>query len=246
MPTHDWSAARARPHRRAPPRAPRRSRSRSRDAPPDGVAPFDEPMPDAAARRPHRARACRLRVLDEGRRAHLQHRRRGPRQLQRRQRHPRVQDARRGRRQLRRRRAARVRLGHDGRRPARSRWCASSRARSPTARWPTRPSIPTSCSCASTADSSWCCRDAIPGLRIEGKPQCHIVAIAKEEGVPAASVGCALSRVRTGMPPTEMTCAIPARQLPGIVGVDPAQRGRRRRRREVRRRRRAAASPRPA
>ena len=43
--------------------------------------------------------------------------------------------------------------------------------------------------------------DAIPGLRIEGKPQCHIVAIAKEEGVPAASVGCALSRVRTGMPP---------------------------------------------
>ena len=52
--------------------------------------------------------------------------------------------------------------------------------------------------------------DAIPGLRIEGKPQCHIVAIAKEEGVPAASVGCALSRVRTGMPPTEMTCAIPA------------------------------------
>ena len=31
--------------------------------------------------------------------------------------------------------------------------------------------------------------DAIPGLRIEGKPQCHIVAIAKEEGVPAASVG---------------------------------------------------------
>ena len=41
--------------------------------------------------------------------------------------------------------------------------------------------------------------DAMPGLRIEGKPQCHIVAIAKEEGEPAASVGCALSRVRTGM-----------------------------------------------
>src|SRR5436189_3573435 len=31
--------------------------------------------------------------------------------------------------------------------------------------------------------------DAIPGLRIEGKPQCHIVAVAKEAGVPAASVG---------------------------------------------------------
>ncbi len=59
--------------------------------------------------------------------------------------------------------------------------------------------------------------DAIPGLRIEGKPQCHIVAVAKEEGVPAASVGCALSRVRTGMPPTEMTCALPASLLPNIV-----------------------------
>jgi uncharacterized protein (DUF169 family) len=59
--------------------------------------------------------------------------------------------------------------------------------------------------------------DAIPNLRIEGKPQCHIVALAKEEGVPAASVGCALSRVRTGMSPTEMTCAIPAAQLADIV-----------------------------
>ena len=59
--------------------------------------------------------------------------------------------------------------------------------------------------------------DAIPGLRIEGKPQCHIIAIAKEERVPAASVGCALSRVRTGMPPTEMTCALPASQLPEIL-----------------------------
>ena len=59
--------------------------------------------------------------------------------------------------------------------------------------------------------------DAIPGLRIEGKPQCHIVAVAKEQGELAASVGCALSRVRTGMPPTEMTCAIPAPQLAEIV-----------------------------
>jgi uncharacterized protein (DUF169 family) len=59
--------------------------------------------------------------------------------------------------------------------------------------------------------------DAIPGLRIEGKPQCHIVALAKEKQIPAASVGCALSRVRTGMPPTEMTCALPAAQLPDIV-----------------------------
>ena len=59
--------------------------------------------------------------------------------------------------------------------------------------------------------------DAVPGLRIEGKPQCHIVAIAKEDGVPAASVGCALSRVRTGMSVTEMTCAIPASKLGEVV-----------------------------
>jgi len=61
--------------------------------------------------------------------------------------------------------------------------------------------------------------DAIPGLRIEGKPQCHIVAIAKEEGEIAASVGCALSRVRTGMSANEMTCAIPGRQLPDLLGT---------------------------
>ncbi|MSO36919.1 MAG: hypothetical protein EXQ69_01565 [Acidimicrobiia bacterium] len=59
--------------------------------------------------------------------------------------------------------------------------------------------------------------DAIPGLRIEGKPQCHIVAIAKEQREIAASVGCALSRVRTGMPATEMTCAIPAEKLGAAI-----------------------------
>jgi uncharacterized protein (DUF169 family) len=59
--------------------------------------------------------------------------------------------------------------------------------------------------------------DALPGLSIEGKPQCHIVAIAKEHGRPAASVGCALSRARTGMTPDEMTCALPAADLPAIV-----------------------------
>lgn len=55
--------------------------------------------------------------------------------------------------------------------------------------------------------------DALPGLRIEGKPQCHIIALAKEHGEVAASVGCALSRARTGMRVEEMTCAIPARKL---------------------------------
>ena len=55
--------------------------------------------------------------------------------------------------------------------------------------------------------------DAWPGLRVEGKPQCHIVAVAKEQGEPIASVGCALSRVRTGMNVAEMTMAIPGSRL---------------------------------
>jgi uncharacterized protein (DUF169 family) len=59
--------------------------------------------------------------------------------------------------------------------------------------------------------------DAIPGLRFEGKPQCHIIAIAKEEQQVAVSVGCMLSRVRTGMPNTEMTCAIPGARLAEVV-----------------------------
>lgn len=61
--------------------------------------------------------------------------------------------------------------------------------------------------------------DSIPGLTIEGKPQCHVVAIAKEHGRAAASVGCALSRARTGMRPEEMTCALPASGLGEIVGA---------------------------
>ena len=59
--------------------------------------------------------------------------------------------------------------------------------------------------------------DALPGLKIEGKPQCHIVAMAKEHGDVAASVGCALSRVRTGMPSTDHTCAIPGERLAEVV-----------------------------
>jgi len=61
--------------------------------------------------------------------------------------------------------------------------------------------------------------DAIPGLRIEGKPQCHIVAIAKEHGEPAASVGCALSRARTGMRPDEMTFAVPGSRLAEVAAA---------------------------
>ena len=59
--------------------------------------------------------------------------------------------------------------------------------------------------------------EALPGLRVEGKPQCHIIAIAKEQGEVAASVGCQLSRVRTGMSNSEMTCAIPAAALGDVV-----------------------------
>jgi uncharacterized protein (DUF169 family) len=59
--------------------------------------------------------------------------------------------------------------------------------------------------------------DAFPDLRFEGKPQCHIIAIAKQQKKVAVSVGCMLSRVRTGMPNTEMTCAIPGENLAEMV-----------------------------
>lgn len=60
-------------------------------------------------------------------------------------------------------------------------------------------------------------RDAFPDLPIEGKPQCHIVALAKERRTPAASVGCALSRARTGMGAEEMTAALPGADLIAVV-----------------------------
>ena len=59
--------------------------------------------------------------------------------------------------------------------------------------------------------------DAWPELRVEGKPQCHIIAIAKEAGEIALSVGCMLSRVRTGMSNNEVTCAIPAVKLGALL-----------------------------
>ena len=59
--------------------------------------------------------------------------------------------------------------------------------------------------------------DAVPELRFEGKPQCHIIAIAKELDQVAVSVGCMLSRVRTGMSSNEMTVAIPGRRLGEVV-----------------------------
>jgi uncharacterized protein (DUF169 family) len=59
--------------------------------------------------------------------------------------------------------------------------------------------------------------DAWPSLRFEGKPQCHIIPIAKEHDQVAVSVGCMLSRVRTGLPNSEMTCAVPAGRLTELV-----------------------------
>ena len=59
--------------------------------------------------------------------------------------------------------------------------------------------------------------DAWPELVIEGKPQCHIVALAKQDARVAASVGCALSRARTGMPATEATAAIPVTLLDPLI-----------------------------
>jgi uncharacterized protein (DUF169 family) len=59
--------------------------------------------------------------------------------------------------------------------------------------------------------------DAEPNLVIEGKPQCHIIPLARERQEVAASVGCVLSRVRTGLPSSEMTCAIPGPRLAEVV-----------------------------
>jgi uncharacterized protein (DUF169 family) len=59
--------------------------------------------------------------------------------------------------------------------------------------------------------------DAVPGLKFEGKPQCHIIPMAKEHNEVAVSVGCMLSRVRTGLSNNEMTCAIPATRLPEVI-----------------------------
>jgi uncharacterized protein (DUF169 family) len=59
--------------------------------------------------------------------------------------------------------------------------------------------------------------DAWPGLCFEGKPQCHIIPIAKESGKIAVSVGCMLSRVRTGMSNNEVTCTIPESRVSELI-----------------------------
>lgn len=68
--------------------------------------------------------------------------------------------------------------------------------------------------------------DAV-AIHLSGKPQCQILPIAIDQGKVALSMGCALSRARTGMGDDELTCAIPPGQLAeivanleGVVGAD--------------------------
>lgn len=61
--------------------------------------------------------------------------------------------------------------------------------------------------------------DACPDIQFEGKPQCHVIPIATEQGKIALSVGCMLSRVRTGMSNNEMTCAIPAARTGEVIAA---------------------------
>lgn len=58
--------------------------------------------------------------------------------------------------------------------------------------------------------------DAI-AVEFSSKPQCQILPRAAERGLVAASMGCALSRARTGMGDDELTCAIPASRLAELV-----------------------------
>jgi uncharacterized protein (DUF169 family) len=52
-----------------------------------------------------------------------------------------------------------------------------------------------------------------------GKPQCQILPRAAEMGVIAASMGCALSRARTGMGDDELTVAVPGDRVDELVGA---------------------------
>lgn len=50
-----------------------------------------------------------------------------------------------------------------------------------------------------------------------GKPQCQILPKAAEQGVIAVSMGCALSRARTGMGDDELTVAVPGHRVAELV-----------------------------
>lgn len=58
--------------------------------------------------------------------------------------------------------------------------------------------------------------DAV-AIEWSGKPQCQILPRAANKGVIAASMGCALSRVRTGMGDDELTIAVPGARAAELV-----------------------------
>ena len=58
--------------------------------------------------------------------------------------------------------------------------------------------------------------DAV-AVEFSGKPQCQILPRAAEGGTIAASMGCALSRARTGMAEDELTCAVPGSRVSELV-----------------------------
>ena len=60
--------------------------------------------------------------------------------------------------------------------------------------------------------------DAIP-VEFSGKPQCQILARAADRKVVAASMGCALSRARTGMADGELTCAVPGEKIEDLAAA---------------------------
>jgi uncharacterized protein (DUF169 family) len=52
-----------------------------------------------------------------------------------------------------------------------------------------------------------------------GKPQCQILPRAADDGVIAASMGCALSRARTGMGDDELTVAVPGHRVEELIAA---------------------------
>lgn len=57
---------------------------------------------------------------------------------------------------------------------------------------------------------------ACPDLSLVTKPQCQIVPLAFG-GAVSVSPGCAVSRIRAGLPAGELTCSLPAARLASIV-----------------------------
>ena len=134
--------------------------------------------------RPHRPGAGRVRVLGARRSTARSRRRRGPRQLQRRQPHPRAHRPRRRRRNA----PTSARSSRPGWVtpdvvPAASRRSTSRPAAityGPLADAPVDPDVVLVRHQRRAADDDYR-RRACPTCVIEGKPQCHIVAIAKEQ-----------------------------------------------------------------